>query len=81
MFLKAIGLVILILGFILTIYTGFDFSSKEKVVDMGSFQITHDKEHTTNWSPLIGIGTMVIGGVVFFSGSKKPFRIGPNRID
>ena len=55
----------------MTLYTGFNYVTREKVVDIGSVQITRDKEHTASWSPLIGIGVMVIGGVVFLSGKKK----------
>jgi len=76
MIIKAIGLIIFITGLVLTLYTGLGFVTKEKVLDIGSFQLTKDKEHTTNWSPLIGIGTMVIGGVIFFTGNKKHFRQG-----
>jgi len=68
---KTIGLVITVIGLVMTLYTGFNYVTKEKVVDLGSVQITRDKEHSANWSPFIGIGIMVIGGVVFLSGRKK----------
>jgi hypothetical protein len=76
MIAKAVGLIIFIAGLIFTLYTGLDFVTKEKVVEIGSFQITKDREPITNWSPLIGIGIMVIGGVIFVSGNKKHFRTG-----
>ena len=69
--MKTIGIVLIGLGIIMMIYTGFNYVTREKVVDIGSVQITRDKEHTANWSPFIGIGIMVIGGVVFLSGKKK----------
>ena len=68
---KTIGIIILIIGLLMTLYTGFNYVTKEKVVDIGSVEITADKEHTASWSPLIGIGIMVIGGVVFLYGKKK----------
>lgn len=68
---KTIGLVITVIGLVMTLYTGFNYVTKEKVVDLGSVQITRDKEHSANWSPFIGIGVMVIGEVVFLSGRKK----------
>ncbi|MFA7227727.1 MAG: LPXTG cell wall anchor domain-containing protein, partial [Melioribacteraceae bacterium] len=64
-------IIIIIIGLLMTIYTGFDYVTKEKVVDIGSVEITADKEHSANWSPFIGIGTMIIGGVLFISGRKK----------
>ncbi|MCJ7553085.1 MAG: hypothetical protein MUO34_04300 [Ignavibacteriaceae bacterium] len=68
---KTIGLIILAIGLIMTLYSGFNYITKEKVVDLGSIEITKDKDHTVNWSPFIGFGVIVIGGVVFFAGKKK----------
>lgn len=68
---RTIGIIIIIIGLLMTLYTGFNYVTREKVVDLGSVEITADKEHTANWSPFIGIGVMVIGGVVFFYSRKK----------
>ena len=68
---KTIGLIIVAIGLLMTLYTGFNYVTKEKVVDIGSVEITADKDHTASWSPFIGIGIMVIGGVVFLYGKKK----------
>jgi LPXTG-motif cell wall-anchored protein len=55
----------------MTIYTGFNYVTREKVIDIGSVEITADKEHTASWSPLIGIGVIVVGGAVLLFGKKK----------
>jgi hypothetical protein len=68
---KTIGLAIAIIGFIMTLYTGFTYVTREKIVDIGSVEISADKDHTATWSQYIGIGIMVIGGVVFFAGKKS----------
>ena len=68
---KSVGLIILAIGFAMTLYTGFNYVTREKVVDLGSIEITKDNDHTASWSPFIGIGVMVVGGVVFLSGKKK----------
>lgn len=68
---KTIGLVIAVIGLIMTLYTGFTYVTREKIVDIGDVEITADKDHTAAWSPFIGIGIMVIGGVVFFVGKKS----------
>jgi len=47
-----------------------------KVVGIGSFQITKDKEDTTILSPLSGIAAVIIGRVVFLFGNKRHFRQG-----
>ena len=68
---KTIGIIILIIGMLMTLYTGYNYITREKILDIGGIEITKDREHTTSWSPFIGIGIMVIGGVVILSGKKK----------
>jgi hypothetical protein len=70
-FMKATGIVLLILGIGLTFFTAFRYFTREKVVDIGKLEITRDKPHTISWSPLIGIALIGIGGVVFWQASRK----------
>jgi hypothetical protein len=69
--MRTTGIVIFIVGLLMTLYTGFTYVTEEKVVDFGELEITKDNPHTVNWQPYVGIGTMVIGGVVFIRGRKK----------
>jgi uncharacterized membrane protein YidH (DUF202 family) len=69
--MKNAGIFIIIVGLGLTIYTAFTFFTKEKVVDFGKVEITRNKPHHLNWSPLIGIAVMGVGGVVLLVSSKK----------
>ncbi|MCX6122811.1 MAG: hypothetical protein NTX44_14465 [Ignavibacteriales bacterium] len=69
--MKTAGIIILIVGLLMTIYTGFTYVTKEKVVDLGELEITKDNHHTINWQPYAGIGMMVIGGAVLILGRKK----------
>jgi len=69
--MKKIGIIIIIIGLGLTLFSAFTFFSKEKVVDIGKLEITRDKPHHLNWSPLIGIAIMGIGGVFLWRSYKK----------
>lgn len=69
--MKKIGIIILIIGLALTIFTAFTFFTREKVVDIGSLEITANKPHHLSWSPLIGLAVMAVGGVVVLMSSKK----------
>lgn len=69
--MKKIGIVIIILGLVLTIFTAFTFFTREKIVDIGNVKISRDKPHNFRWSPLIGIAVMGIGGVVLLVSFKK----------
>ena len=69
--MKQAGIIILAVGLLMTIYTGFTYFTKEKVVDLGAIEITKENEHTVDWQPYVGIGVMVIGGAVLIAGRKK----------
>jgi len=55
----------------MTIYTGFTYFTREKVVDLGGREITKDNQNTVNWQPYVGIGIMMIGGVVLMLGVNR----------
>ena len=69
--MKKTGLVIIILGLILTIFTAFTYFTKEKVADIGEVHITRNKKHNLNWSPLMGLAVIGIGGVVLLVSPKR----------
>jgi hypothetical protein len=69
--MKKTGIVIILIGLVLTIFTAFTFFTREKVADIGNVKITRNKPHNLNWSPLIGIAVMGIGGVVLWQSPKK----------
>jgi hypothetical protein len=69
--MKKAGIVILIVGLLITIITGIKFITKEKVLEIGELEITRDKSHNLAWSPLIGLAVMVVGGGMYLFGPKK----------
>jgi drug/metabolite transporter (DMT)-like permease len=69
--MKKIGIIILLIGLLITVFAGFSFITREKVVDIGQLQITRDKHHHLAWTPWIGIAIMLVGGGVWVVGSKK----------
>ena len=70
--MKTAGLIIIILGLIMTLYTGFTYVTKEKVVDLGELEITKNDHHNVTRQPYVGIGVMVVGGAILMVGKKKP---------
>jgi len=69
--MKKVGIFIVILGLALTIFTTVTFFTKEKVIDIGSIKITTNKPHHLNWSPLIGLALIGIGGIVLLQSNKR----------
>lgn len=68
--MKKAGIVIMVIGVILTLFTAITFFTKKKVVDIGSLEITADKPHRLTWSPLIGVAIIGVGGVITLVSKK-----------
>jgi hypothetical protein len=69
--MKKAGLIIIVAGALLTIFTAFSFFTRQEIVKIGDLVITANKSHNFRWSPLIGIGIMGIGGVFVWQSPKK----------
>jgi uncharacterized membrane protein len=67
---KTIGLIMVVLGVVMLIWTGFTYTQREKVVDAGPIHISADKEHSVNWPPYAG-GILLVGGIVVLATGKK----------
>lgn len=67
---KTLGIAIIIIGIIMMIYTGFNYVTTEKVVDLGPIEINKQTNHPVQWSPIIG-GVLLIGGIVILVLDKK----------
>jgi len=69
--MKATGIVLIIIGIVLTIFTTVKFFTKEKVADLGVIEITTNKPHNVSWPPFVGIIVIGVGGLVLWQASKK----------
>jgi drug/metabolite transporter (DMT)-like permease len=68
---RTVGIVMIILGIIMLLYTSFNYVTTEKVVDIGPIQINKEVNHPVKWSPIIGIILAVGGVVLIVAGTKK----------
>lgn len=69
--MKKIGIALIIIGLVVAIFTGVSFFTKEKVLDIGQIEVTKNEKHTATWSPLWGVGIMVVGVVLVLAGRKN----------
>lgn len=68
--LKSLGIALGIIGLLMIIYTGFNYVTTEKVVDLGPIKINAEKNHPVQWSPIVGI-VLLAGGIVLVLTDKK----------
>lgn len=67
---RPVGILLIIVGVIMLVWTGFTYTKKEKVIDAGPLEVTAEKEKSVNWPPYVG-GVLVIGGIVVLLTAKK----------
>ena len=67
---RTIGIVLIVLGAVMLIWTGFTYTKKEKLIDAGPIQVSADKQETVNWPPYLG-AILLVGGIVVLATSKK----------
>ena len=59
---RTIAISIIVIGILMMIYTGFNYVTTEKVVDLGPIKINAEKNHPVQWSPIVGL-VLIFGGV------------------
>lgn len=64
------GLILVIQGAILLIWTGFTYTKKEKIIDAGPIQVSADKQKSVSWPPYAG-GIVLLAGVIILVSSNK----------
>jgi uncharacterized membrane protein len=67
---KNAGIILIVIGILMLIWTGFTYTKKEKLIDAGPIQVSADRKKSVNWPPYVG-GVVLIAGVIVFLGSKK----------
>lgn len=61
--MKTVGIILLVIGLVMTVFTGFTMITKEKVVDLGPLEINKEEKTPIYWSPITG-GILAAAGVV-----------------
>ena len=67
---RTLGIALIAIGIIMILYTGFNYVTTEKVVDLGPIKINAEKNHPVEWSPIVGVA-LLVGGIVVIVTNKK----------
>ena len=69
--MKTLGIVLLVVGLVMTVFTGFNVITKKKVVDIGPLEVNKEEKTPIYWSPVTGGILAVAGLVIILVGKRK----------
>jgi hypothetical protein len=69
--MKNAGVLILFVGVLLLLYSGVSYVTRDKVVDLGSIEITKESRHIIAPDMYLGVGVLLVGGVVLAMSRRK----------
>ena len=68
---RNIGIILIVIGIIMLVWTGFSYTKKENIIDAGPVHLSADRQKTVSWPPVLGGVILVAGVVVFLTGRKS----------
>ncbi|MBK6484985.1 MAG: hypothetical protein IPG01_18070 [Chitinophagaceae bacterium] len=69
--MKTLAIIILAIGVLMTVITGFNIITKEKVVDLGTIEISKKESTPVYWSPITGMVLAGAGLVILVLSNRK----------
>lgn len=69
--MKSLGIILIVLGALAFVYTGFTYTKKEKVLDIGPIEVNKEKKKTVSWPPIAGALLLVAGVALVLMDKRK----------
>jgi len=68
--MKLVGIVLIALGVLALVYQGIQYTTKEKILDIGSIKISADTKKTIPLPPIVG-GVALIAGIALILADRR----------
>jgi hypothetical protein len=68
--MKTLAIVLIIIGGIMTVFTGFNLVTKKEVADIGPIEINKTEKTPVYWSPVTG-AILLVAGIIIMVSSKR----------
>lgn len=68
--MRIFGIVLIVAGILMFVFTGFNFQTEKKVADIGPIQIDKKENKHVGWPTYAG-GIAVLAGIIVLVTSKK----------
>jgi quinol-cytochrome oxidoreductase complex cytochrome b subunit len=69
--MRKTGIAIIIIGLLITAFTGFGFFAPMNMPETDSPENTIHNSQQIHWAPYAGVALFLAGGLVFLTGIKK----------
>jgi len=61
--MKFVGIILIVLGVLALVYQGIQYTTREKILDIGSVKVTANTKRTIPLPPIVG-GVALVAGIV-----------------
>jgi hypothetical protein len=61
--MKFVGIILIVLGVLALVYQGIQYTTREKILDIGSIKVSADSKKTIPLPPIVG-GVALAAGIV-----------------
>ena len=68
--MRTLAIILIILGGIMTVFTGFNLITKKEVADIGPIEINKTEKTPIYWSPVTG-AILLVAGIIVLATSKR----------
>jgi drug/metabolite transporter (DMT)-like permease len=69
--MRMIGIILIIVGVVSLIWGGITYVKDRDTVDLGVVKVTTEDKGRISIPPILGVGALVVGGVLFGMSSRK----------
>ena len=68
--MKQVGIILVILGVLALVYQGIQYTTREKILDIGSLKVSADTKKTIPLPPVVG-GVALVAGIALILLDRK----------
>lgn len=68
--MKTLAIILIVVGGIMTVFTGFNLITKEEVADIGPIEINKTEKTPVYWSPVTG-AILLVAGIIVLATTKR----------
>ena len=68
--MRTLAILLIVIGGVMTVFTGFNLVTKKEVADIGPIEINKTEKTPVYWSPVTG-AILLVAGIIVLVASKR----------